>query len=284
MKKLIYTNSKGDSITFDRHNYLFTALTGFGEVGAEIQTQKAPYQDGSTFIDAVLNERAISFEVSILGKNESDIAQKRTRLGQVFNPKHGMGTLIYTVGTIERVIDVAVEHVPTFMPGKDVRGRRFQRSIIDLLAVNPYWRSTSITEEPAFEPRFRFPTRGPFIMGIQRDQRVINNDGDAPAPLKIEFFGPALNPKIINNTTGEYIRIKQELLEGERMMIDTSDDKKSVYFVDALGIERNVFNWIDLDSTFFKLVIGRNNIEYTADSDIQGTVVNISYSKLYNAV
>lgn len=285
MVTLKFTNSKGDSITFDRQNYLFTALAGFGEVGADIQRQKAPYQDGSTFIDAVLTERAISFEVSILGNSDMDVAQKRTRLGQIFNPKLGIGQLSYTVGTIERVIDVAVEHVPTYLPGDDVRGRRFQRSIIDLLALNPYWRSTAITEEPAFEPLFEFPFEGEFEMGMQRDQRIIFNDGDAPAPIQVEFFGPALNPKIINNTTGEFIRIKQELYEGERMMIDTSD--ASVYFIDVDGIERNVFPWIDLSgagTTFFKLQIGENDIEYTADSDIQGTIVNISYSKLYTAV
>ena len=68
------------------------------------------------------------------------------------------------------------------------------------------------------------------------------------------------------------------------MMIDTSDNEKSVYFVDDNGDRRNVFNWLDLDSTFFKLEVGENEIEYSADNDIQGAVVNISYSKLYTAV
>src|SRR5699024_6843259 len=160
----------------------------------------------------------------------------------------------------------------------------FQKALINLSCPNPYWQSPGITEEPAFEPLFEFPFEGEFEMGIQRDRRIINNDGDAPAPIQVEFFGPALNPKIINNTTSEYIKVNQMLEENEKMMIDTTDGIKSVFFVDEEGNERNVFNWIDLGSTFFKLEICENDIEYTADSVIQGVNVNIMYNKLYVGV
>lgn len=285
-KQLKFTNSRGESIVFNDldSSFFMRDITGLGDVDADIQTQKAPYQDGSSFVDAVLEERNISFEVWIVGANDTDVSQKRARLAQVLNPKNGEGLIEYQYGDVVRVIKAVSEHVPTYGAGFQNRGKYHQRALIDFICPNPYWRSTSISEEPAFEPLFQFPFEGEFQMGFQRDQRIILNDGDAPAPIKVEFFGPALNPKIINNTTGEYIRVRQQLNEGERMIIDTSDDNKSVYFVDSNGVERNVFNWIDLSSTFFKLAIGENEIEYTADDDIQGAVINISYDKLYTAV
>jgi len=144
--------------------------------------------------------------------------------------------------------------------------------------------SPSIETEPTFEPLFSFPFSGTFEMGVQRDRRMINNDGDAPSPLEVEFHGPATNPKITNNTTGEYIKVNQTLGENEIMKIDTTPGKKTVYFIEEDGTERNVFNWIDLESTFFQLVIGENEIQYTADNDIQGAEVNMYYQKRYVGV
>lgn len=283
---LKFTNTRGESVSFNKAGSFFraNAVSGLGDVANDIQTQKAPYQDGTSFTDSILAPRAISFEVYIQGENDTDVSKKRTQLASIMNPKLGEGVLEITYGTVVRVINAVSEHVPSYPSGNDNRGLRYQIGLIDLYCPNPYWKSTTVTEEPAFEPLFQFPFEGEFQMGMQRDQRVIFNDGDVDAPLQVEFFGPALNPVIINNTTGEFIKVNQELLEGERMMIDTSDSNKSVYFIDALGVERNVFNWIDLGSTFFKLVIGDNDIEYTADSDIQGAIVNITYSKLYTAI
>lgn len=283
-KQLKYTNSRGESIIFNQKGSSFglNNITGLGDVAAEIQSQRAPYQDGNTYIDSMLESRFINFDVSIFGIDDTDISMKRSQLSRVFNPKLGEGLLEYRYGDVVRVINAIAEHTPSFGSGFENRGRRHQKALIDLVCPNPYWKSIESSEEPAFEALFEFPFEGEFEMGIQRDQRIINNDGDSPAPIQVEFFGHALNPKIINNTTGEYIKINQELHEGERMIVDTSDS--TVYFIDVDGNERNVFPWIDLNSTFFQLAIGENDIEYTADSDTQGAIVNISYSKLYTAI
>ena len=281
MKTILkFTNTRGETVIFNNSGSFFYAnkITGLGDVYADIQTQKAPYQDGATFLDSLLTPRPVSFEVFIQGVDSADISKKRAELARIFNPKLGEGLLEINYGGTVMVIEAVAEHVPTYPSGTNNRGIVYQIGLIDLICPNPYWRSVTVTEEPAFESLFSFPFEGVFEIGMQRDQRIIINDGDAPSPLQVEFYGPALNPVIINNTTGEYIKINQELFEGERMMIDTSDGNKSVFFVDALGVSRNVFNWIDLESTFFKLAIGENDIEYTADSDIQGAIVNISYS------
>lgn len=282
MEKLTFINSRGESIVFDGPPFYLVSVNGLGDVSATVQRQKAPYQDGSTRIGSTLEERAIPIEFLIVGENYAEVSEFRIKMARVLNPNLDEGTLRYENGHVVREIKASAESVPFFPDGSGNRINEMQKGLVTLVASNPYWRSISITEEPAFEPRFRFPTRGPFIMGIQRDRRVIVNDGDSPAPLIVEFFGPATNPKIINNTTGEFIKIRQNLLEGERMMIDTSDS--SVYFINESGERRNVFPWIDPMSIFFRLQIGENDIEYTADSDIQGTVVNISYNKLYNAI
>ena len=283
MFKLKYTNSRGESIELFGRPFRLVSVEVLAEVESDNQMQKAPYQDGNTLIDSVLESRYPTIELRITGANFEEVTASRRKLSSIFNPKLGEGTLEY-IGDDHKIIAAAAESVPFYPDGSGNRGRTFQKAQINLVCPNPYWKSPTVTEEPAFEPRFHFPFSGPFIMGIQRDRRIINNDGDAPAPLQVEFFGPALNPKIINNTTGEYIKVNQTLEENERMLIDTTDGNKSVFFVDEEGNERDVFQWIDLGSTMFDLIVGENDIEYTADSDIQGTIVNITYNENYVGV
>ena len=284
MQRIIFTNARGQSVELSKAPFLLQSVGGLGDVDADIQTQKAPFQDGSTYIHSVLQERAISLEVVILARDTTALLQQRQYLASAFNPKLGPGTLHYENGDTIRNIEAVPDGVPVFPSGRENRGSFFQKALVNLLCPNPYWKSTEITEEPTFEPLFQFPFEGVFDIGIQRDNRIIVNDGDAPAPIYVEFHGPAVNPKITNKTTGEFIKVNQTLGENEIMKIDTTPGRKSVYFVQPDGAERNVFNWIDLESNFFQLVVGENEIEYSADGDIQGAIVNIRYNKLYNAV
>lgn len=263
--------------------YILCKAEGLGDVTASNQTQKAPFQDGSTYIDSLLEERIITLEIVITGVEQS-VSDLRKTFASVFNPKLGLGLLVYEYGETVKEILAIPEHVPIYPSGQGNRSADYQAAMVTLKCPNPYWRTPEITEEPAFEPLFTFPYEGVFEMGMQRDQRVIVNDGDAPAPIYVEFYGPAVNPIITNLTTGEFIKVNRTLNEGEYMRIDTTRGRKSVEFVAPDGTVTNVFNWINLDSTFFQLVMGENQIEYSADSDIQGAIVNIRYNKLYTAV
>lgn len=279
-----FTNSRGDVVKFDGTPFGLVSLEGLGDVGADIQTQKAPFQDGSTYLDAVMENRYMPVEFIVRGTNYDEVRANRAMLSARLNPKMGLGTLTYKSGDTVRIIEVVAESVPYFADS-DNRGKRWQRGLVTFVAPNPYWQSPRVIGKPAFERAFRFPFKNrKFAFGIQRDRRIIVNEGDAPTDIKVEFFGPAENPKIINRTTGEYIRVNQTLNEGERMVIDTSEEVKSVYFIDENDNERDVFNWLDLGSTFFQLQIGKNDIDYTADSDIQGAKLNIEFKEKFVGV
>lgn len=284
-RRLTFTNAVGESLSFlPGSSFVIDGVEGLGDVTAEIQTQKAPFQDGSTYIDTLLAEREIAFNVRIMGDGDTDISRKRIQLARIFNPKLGVGTLRYQYGDIVREIGVIPTHVPTYPKGSDSRSVFHQYAIIDLIAPDPYWKTLDMESEPTFEPLFQFPFEGEFQMGISRDERLIVNEGDVPSSLIVEFYGPAINPTVTNETTGEFIKVNQTLQEGEYMRINTADGEKSVVFIDETGDERNVFNWIDLDSTFFKLTVGDNYITYTADNDIQGAIVNFYYQQRFNAL
>ena len=97
--------------------------------------------------------------------------------------------------------------------------------------------------------------------------KEIDNIGDVEAPIQIEYTGPAKNPKITNKTTGEYIQVNMDIGEKEKLVIDTREGKETVNLITPNEI-KDVYNEIELSSSFFKLIVGKNLIEYS--SDIEG--------------
>ena len=59
MQKLVWKNAGGDEINLTAGSYGVTNWTGLSNADINLQTQQVPYQDGSVFIDALLNNRGL---------------------------------------------------------------------------------------------------------------------------------------------------------------------------------------------------------------------------------
>ena len=175
--QLKYTNSRGEVLEFKPNENLFVNPTevvvhgsfpyrlqtfeGFGEVGANIGTTKAPYQDGSTIVDRTLEERFPYLRFFIIAKDWDELSKYRRKAGRVFNPKLS-GKFELRYGENVFVLNANPESVPVF-GSEDMVGKS-QLVSVNFIAPNPYWQTESITEEPTFEPLFHFPFEGEFEM------------------------------------------------------------------------------------------------------------------------
>ena len=114
--------------------------------------------------------------------------------------------------------------------------------------------------------------------------KEIENDGDVEVPIQIEYTGPAINPCITNETTGEYIKVNMEIGEKEKLVIDTREGKETVNLITPHET-KDVYNKIDLNSIFFKLIVGKNLIKYSSDAETSNDSVKIvNYSNKYVGV
>lgn len=289
MEKLTYTNTRGESIKFDGSPFYLVSVGGLGDVGADVQRQKSPYQDGSTYIDTTLSERIIPIQFLIVGDDYADVSNKRIQLSRVMNPKLGEGKLVYDNGHVVREIRASAESVPFFPDGSGNRIDNMQKGLVTLVASNPYWRSTSITEEPmaAFVELFEFPSDEYwevgedgdlyFEVGFEGEKREFTIEGDAEVPIEITFDGPLLNPTLRNNTTGQMIRVNRRLNAGDKLFIDTNDST-------VLLNDEDVFQWIDLNSDFWKLTTGKNEIEFFADEGVETAHLVLRWQERYVSV
>jgi hypothetical protein len=277
MQRVTFTNSRGESIELYETPFFLNKIEGLGDVEGDIKNQKAPGQDGSTYIDTNLSERSIPMEVIIL----KDMPANRQFISRIFNPKLGQGLLTFENDIVKRQILATSEHVPIFA---DIRPRLVERVTIDLICHDPFWQDIEPSNYKLedFVSNFRFPFHFPVRFASRGDSKVLVNHGDAPTPIKVTFNGNTVNPKITNITTGEFIKVNYTIPEGHSLVLNTEFGNKEVKIVAPDGVETNAFSYIDLESTFFHLGLGENRISFITDGG--KPEVYVEYKNRYIAV
>lgn len=281
MQKVTFINAIGESVELYKTPFFLSRIEGLGDVEADISSRKSPGQDGSTLSDITLSERPIPIEVIIL----KDYEHNRRLLSKIFNPKLGQGVLIYENRSVRREIKAMSEHVPQFV---DHRPRIAQHAGIDLICHNPYWTSEEQAEQlVVWEGGFEFPLTLPteFARLSKSKAKILTNEGDDETPIHVTFEGPATSPIAIENiSTGEFIKVNQSLLDGEKLEINTAFGQKSVTKILLDGTRLNAFHHITLDSSLFNLQIGNNLIDYSTGGEYERAGVVIRWRNLYTGV
>lgn len=279
MRRLTFENARGESIVFYLAPLLITSLTGIGEVDAELQSQKSPYQDGDTHIDTVFQPRYIDLEGAIIETDLKEIKKYRKNILRVCNPKLGLGKI-----TLELDGDIKeIYGVPDGSPVFPERGQEpIQNFVITWKCPDPYWRDPLEISRAlrAYQGRFTLPTTFPIEFGVEGDTTILINDGDTPAPITIDIQGPVTNPQVINKTTGQFIRVNLSLSENEVLHIDTGRPRRVEIYRDGRTIE-NALGYIDHYSDFWELSVGPNEVQYIADAGNANAIVSVAWQNRY---
>ena len=267
-QKIIYTNSNSESITLYHKPFILQFVEGLGGLTADTQTEKAPYQDGTTYIDTLLNDRVIAIRATISEQTDAQLETRLRKLTRVFSPKLGLGTLRYERNGIIREIKASVMSTPAMPQNRSASGIGFQETLIELLAPDPLFYDPDFVEVQlaSFEGGMTVPLTIPFTLGTLGTSVTVDNQGDVSTPLLFTLFGPLENPVLKNNTTGEEVQVNKNIQAGEKLTIFTGFGEKSVELTDTGGVTENAFSFVTPASKFFQLQQGENDLEYTATS------------------
>lgn len=257
--------------------------------GASSQKTQGVNQDGCNAEDALLEPRQISLQVTIRTRDREKLYQLRRKIFRIINPKtynpktgkRGELLLYYTNDYKKYRIYGRVEDSVDFASRK----ANHDKTTISFLCVDPYWldEHNSLEDIKNTSGGLTFPLVLPTTFGNTFYYKNIDNKGDTDTPVKIIYTGPAVNPKITNKTTGEFIKVNRTIDEAERLVIDTGDGRQTVNLETPHGTI-DVYNDIDINSTFFNLIVGKNLIEYSSDSEISKDTVSIEYVNRYTGV
>ena len=186
MQKLVWQNAKGEELDLTSGNYGITEWEGFSNTSLNIQSQQVPFQDGSVFLDALIEQRELSVTLAMQDKNNLELRyQQRRELISALNPKLGEGYLIYTNDFISKRIK-CVPQIPLFEThNSDTVGT--PKASLSWTACEPYW-------EDLEETTVELPTSTP-----------IENNGDVPCQIKAVLNAGASNPVLFNRANNKEI-------------------------------------------------------------------------------
>lgn len=296
MQKLEVTNlALNESIVFSsvgnpEEDVLLTHIEGLGHPGATSQKSQGVNQDGCNSEDSLLDPRVIKLLTTIRTKNREKLYELRRRIFRIINPKtynprtgkRGELLINYTNDYKKYRIHGKVEDSAEFNDRKN----NHDKATISFYCQDPYWLDAERKDIDikSVQGGLKFGLTLPNKFSTVSFYKEIDNKGDVEAPVQIEYVGPAKNPRITNETTGEFIQVNMEIGEKEKLVIDTREGKETVNLITPHET-KDVYNNIDLNSTFFKLIVGKNLIKYS--SDIEGAkdkVTIIDYTNKYVGV
>lgn len=293
INKIEYENGRGLSIVLNRDGPLFLfSVKGFDGLEADVVSSKSAYQDGVSISKTILKDRVLTLNCYLEVDNEQQRDILKRKLYNAFNPKLRGHMKIYTdANKLRGASNLRVIQAPIFDDDYESLNELvgFQ---IQLSMPLPYF-------EDINENRVDFGNDiGNFFfdleieeegneLSIKNNSIVTNiaNMGDAETPIKVVFKAKSelKNPSIYNVYTKEYIKINRTMHEGEEITVTTHKGNKRVESY-LNGITSNIFNYLDLGSSFIWLDVGDNVIRYDAETMIEQLEVYIYYTNYYLGV
>ena len=286
LKESLLLNYTGE----DTEDILLSHIEGLGHPGATSQKTQGVSQDGENAEDALLEPRNIKVDITIRTKSREKLYELKRKVYRILNPKtynketgkKGELLLYYTNDYKKYRIYARVEDSVDF----NARFLNHDKATISFLCVDPYWLDAEGKDIDIKSVRggLTFSLTLPNCFSSVSFYKEIENVGDEEVPVQIEYTGPAKNPIITNETTREYIKVNMEIGEKEKLVINTAEGQETVNLITPHETI-DVYNNIDLNSTFFKLIVGKNLIKYSSDAETSKDSVKIKdYSNKYVGV
>ena len=293
INKIIYENERGISIELNREGPLFlSSVKGFDGLESDIVSSKSAYRDGISISKTILKDRILTLNCHLVIDSEQQRYILKKELYKAFNPKFPGHMKIYTdAGQLRGASNLRVIQAPLF--DDDYKGLNDLVSFqIQLAMPLPYF-------EDINENRADFGNDiGNFFFDLEveeegRELSIKNNSivtnienlGDAETPIKVVFKAKTIieNPSIYNVYTKEFIKLNYTMQVGEEITVTTHHGNKRVESY-LNGVTKNIFNDLDINSTFMWLDVGDNVIRYDSDTMIEQLEVYIYYTNYYLGV
>lgn len=284
MFNMYLENKDGKTLQFGASTpYTITEFDGLNPPKATINTSTTATLDGGMFNSAKLQMRSINLAFAI----EENAEQNRLAVYEVVQPKNPI-RLYYQSEMLNVFLDGYVEEVsPDYFAKKQI-------VTVSILCPFPYFKSAQqvINELSSVIKKFHFPfastADGELIFGeIDTLTSVtVLNQGSVKTGLTFELYAknPITNPKIFNYQTGEFLAINTTMEQGDQITITTGQGNKTITLLRD-GVETNIFNLLDKNSTWLQLDIGGGVFVYTVEEGSAiNLVVNIYHYDLFEGV
>lgn len=263
MYTLMVENSKGERLELTKNrSYTVIDVTGLSPAGVTINTSTVAGADGTRFNSAKINERNLVMTIKI----DSPVENNRLELYKYFRQKEV--TKVYYKNESR---DVYIEgYVDAF---EVLLFENYEKAQISLICPEPYFKAITdmVVDFSTLHDLFIFPfaieTDGIPIsyVEINAEKSIVNHgDSDSGVIIELEATGPVKNPKLYNVDTLEAFGIVVDMVEGDKIVINTNQGHKGILMTSG-GVTTNIINRRIKESSWFVLRQGDNVFTYEAE-------------------
>lgn len=291
--QIIYTppSGVGDPVVFESTSdtgiTLINGVTGIGIAPVTHTTVARAQSHGSVLRSTRLTEREIFLPILMDAESVHELDKLRDSLLARLDPLKGPGTL-----TIRRMADGQVRTIPAIYKdglagdyGSEYYGE-WQSFGLTFLVTEAFFSGEKMTVKWALESISK-----PFISTTERFFPVIlgrtstdNNysltvPGDVTTYPVWRITGPATDPTITNERTGEKFSFTGEIRAGETITIDSKNNT----LLSNQRTQEELWDALSLDSIIFALEPGETGLSVTATSLTAASAIEASFSPQYLA-
>lgn len=276
-----YDNS--DTIVFDSGELpiMLMSMSNFSSNMLEAISRSTPGQLGETLIGLSAKGKSLQIGVALAAAEhdrEGYWALRRRLVAALATPLPRPGSLpeLGTLRLLRAGQDpVYVNAVPILSPRETGRPDRASVTMdIMFFCPDPYWRFDGDTTSELRQSATEFPLSFPLEVQSLNVSVTIDNDGDIDVPMVARIYGEVVNPRLINNASGEIISFNYTVPEGQYIEINTGFGVKEATLKDESDpdFELNLLPYIDLDtSSFWYLLRGSQQVRFEADNNVSGS-------------
>lgn len=258
MLKVTLTSDSGSIMLTNNPAYTVTSVSGLDPASANVNLSENALFDGATFNSSKVSTRNIVINFAI----NQPAGANRVQLYKTVKPKRSIRTYIENSDR-KAYIDGYVESLSVDMfAGKEV-------AQISILCPYPFFTDKASP----------YTATGDVVL-------TADNSGDVETGLNITITasgGEVFSPYIQNLSTGDTMTIRQNMVDGDIITINTNTGKRSVTLT-RNGTTTNIINALDLTSTWLTLGLGTNEFEILSIFGELYIQSQVTYDVLYQGV
>ena len=277
IKELKITNVSGDSIEFGRH---FRLIDGFDLSGLSATVNiSTTTGNGARYKNTKLEPRDLDSSFFIFRDLNTNawIEERREELYKVLNPlKNPMRLDFTTKGGSELYLNAELLSTPILPQGFENDNKVWQKGLLQFSCSDPYIYEKAETKVDIalWVSNLEFPlevVEEGIEVGYRSPSLIVNvlNDGSDTTGMIIRFraLSKIVNPKLLNVNTYEELKLNTTMLSGDVIEVSTYTGKRNALLI-RNNVIIDVFNMVDLYSTWLQLEVGDNLYRYDADEGI----------------
>lgn len=303
IKSITVTNFLGHILKMElaspeKSGFIIKEITGLGPCKADINSKELATSDGSVYNSARVNSRNIVMK--LLFMHNPTIEDMRQKSYKFFPLKQKLKIVIETDNRLCETYGYVESNEPDIW--SENSGCQ-----ISIVCPDPYFHSsgeqgTQVTVFNGVEDNFEFPfsneslTENLLEFGIATysTERVIYYTGDGEIGMTIDIVanGEISMLTIYNMRTREFFKIDTDrlaaltghgIIQGDHIVVSTIRGEKSITLTRD-GIQYNILNAVDRNSTWLTLTRGDNLIAYTAEGGGSNLEFRVDNKTIYEGV